>query len=68
MNFPSTGSARMFIHREEQIDHYYWFNEMAGIVPGIHTMALRLKFQTAESNLRFAIKLAINNGYRRGRS
>jgi hypothetical protein len=58
----------MFIHREEEIGYYYWFNEIAGIVPGIHTMALKLKFQTAKSKMRFAIKLAINNGYRRGRS
>jgi alanine dehydrogenase len=37
---------RIYHPREEKIDHYYWFNEMAGIVPGIHTMALRLNSAT----------------------
>jgi alanine dehydrogenase len=37
---------RIYQPREEKIDHYYWFNEMAGIVPGIYTMALRLNSAT----------------------
>ncbi len=37
---------RIYHPRENQIDHYYWFNEMAGIVPGIRTMALRVNSAT----------------------
>jgi len=37
---------RIYQPRAEKIDHYYWFNEMAGIVPGTHTMALRLNSAT----------------------
>lgn len=37
---------RIYHAREEPADHYYWFNEMAGIVPGIHTMAIRLNSAT----------------------
>ncbi len=29
---------RIYQPREDQTDHYYWFNEMAGIVPGIRSM------------------------------
>ena len=31
---------RIYHPRDERTDHYYWFNEMAGILTGIHTMAL----------------------------
>ena len=37
---------RIYHPRENKIDHYYWFNEMAGIVPGIRTMALRINSAT----------------------
>jgi alanine dehydrogenase len=37
---------RIYHPRENQIDHYYWFNEMAGIVPGIRTMGLRVNSAT----------------------
>ena len=37
---------RIYHAREQPADHYYWFNEMAGIVPGIHTMAIRLNSAT----------------------
>jgi len=37
---------RIYHPREDQVDHYYWFNEMAGIVPGIHTMAIRINSAT----------------------
>lgn len=37
---------RIYHPRREPPDHYYWFNEMAGIVPGIHTMALRVDSAT----------------------
>ena len=37
---------RIYHPRDERTDHYYWFNEMAGILPGIHTMALRLNSAT----------------------
>src|SRR5712692_3718261 len=39
---------RIYQPREKTQDHYYWFNEMAGIVPGIHTMALRLNSATVQ--------------------
>ncbi len=39
---------RIYQPREGMQDHYYWFNEMAGIVPGIHTMALRLNSATVQ--------------------
>lgn len=31
---------RIYQPRNEPPDHYYWFNEMAGIVPGIRSMGL----------------------------
>ena len=37
---------RIYHPRAEKPDHYYWFNEMAGIVPGIHTMGLRINSAT----------------------
>lgn len=37
---------RIYHPRENTIDHYYWFNEMAGIVPGIRTMGLRINSAT----------------------
>ncbi len=37
---------RIYHPRKELKDHYYWFNEMAGIVPGIWTMALRVDSAT----------------------
>jgi alanine dehydrogenase len=37
---------RIYHPREDQVDHYYWFNEMAGIVPSIHTMAIRINSAT----------------------
>lgn len=40
---------RIYHAREEPADHYYWFNEMAGIVPGIHTMAIRLPAATSRA-------------------
>lgn len=39
---------RIYQPRAEAQNHYYWFNEMAGIVPGVHTMALRLNSATVE--------------------
>jgi alanine dehydrogenase len=39
---------RIYHPRENRRDHYYWFNEMAGIVPRIHTLALRLNSATVE--------------------
>ena len=32
--------------KDNQIDHYYWFNEMAGIVPSINSMGLRVNSAT----------------------
>jgi alanine dehydrogenase len=37
---------RIYHPRENKADHYYWFNEMAGLVPGIRTMALRINSAT----------------------
>jgi ornithine cyclodeaminase/alanine dehydrogenase-like protein (mu-crystallin family) len=50
---------RIYHPREGTQDRYYWFNEMAGIVPGIRTLALRLNSATVEvtkkrGNARFA--------------
>jgi len=39
---------RIYHPREGTQDQYYWFNEMAGIVPGINTRALRLNSATVE--------------------
>ena len=37
---------RIYQPKEKQDDHYYWFNEMAGIVPGIRSMGLRVNSAT----------------------
>ncbi len=37
---------RIYHPSENKTDHYYWFNEMAGIVPGIRTMGLRINSAT----------------------
>lgn len=37
---------RIYHPRDDKIDHYYWFNEMAGIVPGIRSMGLRVNSAT----------------------
>src|SRR5581483_3215511 len=37
---------RIYHPRKDKIDHYYWFNEMAGIVPGIRSMGLRVNSAT----------------------
>jgi alanine dehydrogenase len=37
---------RIYHPRAHPIDHYYWFNEMAGIVPGIRSMGLRINSAT----------------------
>jgi alanine dehydrogenase len=37
---------RIYQPKEEQNDHYYWFNEMAGVVPGIKSMGLRINSAT----------------------
>ncbi len=37
---------RIYQPRNEPPDHYYWFNEMAGIVPGIRSMGLRVNSAT----------------------
>lgn len=37
---------RIYLPRKELKDHYYWFNEMAGVVPGVSTMALRVDSAT----------------------
>nr|HMN62761.1 RIO1 family regulatory kinase/ATPase [Anaerolinea sp.] len=37
---------RIYQPRSNKTDHYYWFNEMAGIVPGIRTMGLRVNSAT----------------------
>lgn len=39
---------RIYHPREGTRDRYYWFNEMAGIVPGIRTLALRVNSATVE--------------------
>lgn len=37
---------RIYHPRRDRTDHYYWFNEMAGIVPGIRSMGLRVNSAT----------------------
>lgn len=37
---------RIYHPRAEPPDHYYWFNEMAGLVPGIRSMGLRINSAT----------------------
>ncbi|MEQ8321877.1 MAG: ornithine cyclodeaminase family protein [Rhodospirillales bacterium] len=37
---------RIYHPRAAEPDHYYWFNEMAGIVPGIRSMGLRINSAT----------------------
>jgi len=37
---------RIYSPREDKVDHYYWFNEMAGIVPEIRSMGLRVNSAT----------------------
>jgi ornithine cyclodeaminase/alanine dehydrogenase-like protein (mu-crystallin family) len=37
---------RIYHPRRDRIDHYYWFNEMAGVVPGIRSMGLRINSAT----------------------
>ena len=37
---------RIYHPRKELQDHYYWFNEMAGVVPDMSTMALRVNSAT----------------------
>ncbi|MBN9051254.1 MAG: ornithine cyclodeaminase family protein [Rhizobiales bacterium] len=37
---------RIYHPREDRPDHYYWFNEMAGVVPGIRSMGLRINSAT----------------------
>lgn len=37
---------RIYHPRDDKPDHYYWFNEMAGIVPGIRSMGLRINSAT----------------------
>lgn len=37
---------RIYHPRPNQVEHYYWFNEMAGIVPGIRSMGLRINSAT----------------------
>jgi ornithine cyclodeaminase/alanine dehydrogenase-like protein (mu-crystallin family) len=37
---------RIYHPRKDRIDHYYWFNEMAGVVPGIQSMGLRVNSAT----------------------
>lgn len=43
---------RIYLPRSEPQDHYYWFNEMAGVLPGVHTMALRLDSATVSVSKR----------------
>jgi len=33
---------RIYHPRDDRPEHYYWFNEMAGIVPNIRSMGLRV--------------------------
>lgn len=37
---------RIYHPREDHPDHYYWFNEMAGVLPGIRSMGLRVNSAT----------------------
>lgn len=37
---------RIYHPHADKTDHYYWFNEMAGVVPGIRTMGLRINSAT----------------------
>ena len=37
---------RIYHPRPDRSDHYYWFNEMAGVVPGIRSMGLRVNSAT----------------------
>ncbi|KAA3632645.1 MAG: ornithine cyclodeaminase family protein [Proteobacteria bacterium] len=37
---------RIYHPREQSPDHYYWFNEMAGVVPAIRSMGLRVNSAT----------------------
>ncbi|MCZ7600638.1 MAG: ornithine cyclodeaminase family protein [Gammaproteobacteria bacterium] len=37
---------RIYHPRAEPPDHYYWFNEMAGVVPGMRSMGLRVNSAT----------------------
>src|SRR6187551_861859 len=37
---------RIYHPRQNKVEHYYWFNEMAGIVPGIRSMGLRINSAT----------------------
>lgn len=37
---------RIYQPRETEPDHYYWFNEMAGVLPGIHSAGLRINSAT----------------------
>lgn len=37
---------RIYLPRPEPKEHYYWFNEMAGVVPSMNAMALRVDSAT----------------------
>lgn len=37
---------RIYQPREKPADHYYWFNEMAGVLPGLKSMGLRVNSAT----------------------
>lgn len=37
---------RIYHPRADRVDHYYWFNEMAGVVPGMQSMGLRINSAT----------------------
>lgn len=37
---------RIYHPRENTPNHYYWFNEMAGVLPGIRTMGIRINSAT----------------------
>jgi ornithine cyclodeaminase/alanine dehydrogenase-like protein (mu-crystallin family) len=37
---------RIYHPRQNKVEHYYWFNEMAGVVPGIRSMGLRINSAT----------------------
>jgi alanine dehydrogenase len=37
---------RIYHPRADRPDHYYWFNEMAGVVPGMRSMGLRVNSAT----------------------
>lgn len=37
---------RIYHPHQNRIDHYYWFNEMAGVVPGMKSMGLRVNSAT----------------------